>query len=55
MQTRHPAVSRRALGVHNTSCDINSLYEDPTLLRAIQEIDPSQDIRMSQDMAIATN
>lgn len=26
--TRHPAVSRRALGVHNTSCDINALVDE---------------------------
>ena len=27
IQTRHPAMSRRALGVHNTSCDINALVD----------------------------
>ena len=29
LQSQRPAVSRRALGVHNTSCDIYNLVEQP--------------------------
>ena len=51
MQTRHPGISRRALGVHNTSCDINNLYENSNLVKAVQESDILQELTMSQDVS----
>ena len=55
MQTRHPGISRRALGIHNTSCDINNLYENSNLVKAVQESDILQELTMSQDVSAITH
>ena len=55
MQTRHPGISRRALGVHNTSCDINNLYDNSNLVNAVQESDILQELTMSQDVSAITH
>ena len=55
MQTRHPGISRRALGVHNTSCDINNLYDNSNLVKAVQESDILQELTMSQDVSAITH
>ena len=55
MQTRHPGISRRALGIHNTSCDINNLYDNSNLVKAVQESDILQELTMSQDVSAITH
>ena len=55
MKTRHPGISRKALGIHNTSCDINNLYDNSNLVKAVQESDILQELTMSQDVSAITH
>ena len=50
MKSRHPGISRRALGVHNTSCDINSLYENSAVIQAVEMGDQMQELTASLEV-----